>query len=180
MMVRQQVEHKINTPNTSSMGRLFDAVSALLGICERTSYEAQAAIELQHVAQTCTSQPAALRPYPFEIDHNKPVSQVRLAALFDTLLFDIEHDKSAAEIAARFHITIVEMILRMCSRIREETGINTVALSGGVFQNQLLVQYLVPKLLSLKMRVLLHQKVPCNDGGVSLGQAVIAGVDAIL
>jgi hydrogenase maturation protein HypF len=183
MMVRQQVEHKINTPYTSSMGRLFDAVSALLGICEKTSYEAQAAIELQQRAQRYTLSPAynadKLRPYPFSIDTTALVKQLRVAELFEALLSEIEHQVPVGKIAARFHITVVEMIVQLCDNIKKEAGICTVALSGGVFQNALLVQTLVPRLQSHGLRVLMHRQVPCNDGGLSLGQAVMAGVAAL-
>ncbi len=183
MMVRQQIEHKINTPNTSSMGRLFDAVSALLGICEKATYEAQAAIELQQAAQTYFLSSAhhhdAVQPYPFTIDASTSLKQLRLAALFDALLFDVEHHIPKRLIAARFHLTVVEMIIQLCELIRMETDIHTVALSGGVFQNTLLVQTVVPRLNSRGLRVLCHRQVPCNDGGVSLGQAVMAGLTSV-
>ena len=180
MLVRQQIEHKINTPDTSSMGRLFDAVSALLGICDQASYEAQAAIELQQAAQTYLwssgSNLDAVQPYPFTIDASASPKQLRLAGLFDALLFDMEHHISTPVIAARFHLTVVEMILQLCELISKETDVHTVALSGGVFQNALLVQTVVPRLQSRVLRVLTHRQVPCNDGGVSLGQAVMAGL----
>ncbi len=183
MLVRQQVEHKINTPETSSMGRLFDAVSALVGICDQASYEAQAAIELQQAAETGFLSPEfhqdGLQPYPFAFDASAAPKQVRLAGLFDAVLFDMEHAISRSVIAARFHLTIADMILQLCALIRVETGLHTVALSGGVFQNALLVQLVVPKLASHGFRVLIHRQVPCNDGGVSLGQAVIAGLDDV-
>jgi hydrogenase maturation protein HypF len=182
MMVRQQVEHQINTPYTSSMGRLFDAVSALLGICEKTSYEAQAAIELQQAAEAHTLSPGYrtdnVSLYPFAIDVTAPVKQLRVAELFEALLSEIENQVPIEEIAARFHFTVAEMIVQLCDSIKEETGIHTAALSGGVFQNALLVQALVPRLQARGLRVLIHRQVPCNDGGVSLGQAVMAGVAA--
>ena len=183
MMVRQQVEHNINTPNTSSMGRLFDAVSALLGICEKASYEAQAAIELQQTAQTyilsSAFNPDEVQPYPFGIDCLTPVKQLRVAVLFDALLSDVEHHIPSTVIAARFHLTVVEMIVQLCDLLSAETDIHTVALSGGVFQNALLVQALVPRLRAQGLQVLYHRQVPCNDGGVSLGQAVMAGFTSI-
>jgi hydrogenase maturation protein HypF len=183
LMVRQQVEHKINTPLTSSMGRLFDAVSALVGVCEKASYEAQAAIELQQVAQSYTVSsayhPDKLQPYPFRIDASLSVKQVRVASLFDALLSDLEHGIPVPVMSIRFHITVVEMIIQLCEFTRAETGIKTIALSGGVFQNALLMESLVPRLNSRGWKVLIHRQVPCNDGGVSLGQAVMAGVASI-
>lgn len=181
MMVRQQVEYKLNTPQTSSMGRLFDAVSALLGICESASYEAQAAIELQAAAETFyTSLPSGhdkRAPYPFDVDTGTTMKKIRVGTLFDALLFDMEHGISKESIAARFHVTVGEMVFQLCHLIRQESDIHTVALSGGVFQNALLMQHVVPRLSSCGFRVLLHSKVPCNDGGVSLGQAVLAGLN---
>jgi len=99
---------------------------------------------------------------------------VRLAALFDALLADVETGQATGEIAWRFHATVAQMIVRVCERIRAETGIAVVALSGGVFQNRLLLQLAIPRLQETGFEVLLHRHVPCNDGGVSLGQAVIA------
>jgi hydrogenase maturation protein HypF len=183
MMVREQIEHKINTPLTSSMGRLFDAVSALLGIREKASYEAQAAIELQQVAQTYfLSSPhisEKLEPYPFTIDDDGSLKKLRVAVLLDALLYDMEHNIPRTVVAARFHLTIAEMIVQLCDLLSMEMDIHTVALSGGVFQNKLLMETVIPRLSSHGLRVLTHQQVPCNDGGVSLGQAVMAGLAAV-
>ncbi|MDF1513010.1 MAG: carbamoyltransferase HypF [Anaerolineae bacterium] len=180
MLVREQVTRRINTPLNSSMGRLFDAVSALLGICENATYEAQAAIELQFAAEAFWLASAgpddALLPYPFEIDTSAPLKQLRVAPLLDALLADMEDGSPVECMAARFHLTVSEMILRLCRLLGTETGIRTVALSGGVFQNALLVRTVVPRLEALGLRTLLHRQVPCNDGGVSLGQAAMAGL----
>ena len=170
LTVRQQITHGLNTPPTSSMGRLFDAVSALLNVCQTASYEAQAAIELEQVAGV--GQVANL-PYEFGIESVAGLQVVRVAALFDALLADIERGTSVPEIAGRFHATIAQMIVTVCERIRTVTDVSTVALSGGVFQNRLLLQCAVPLLQQGGFDVLLHHQVPCNDGGVSLGQAVL-------
>jgi hydrogenase maturation protein HypF len=165
------------------MGRLFDAVSALVGVCEKSSYEAQAAIELQQSAQSYTMSSAynldKVQPYPFRIDASLPVKQLRVAALFDALLSDLEHRIPVPVISTRFHLTVVEMITQLCDLIRHETDIQNVALSGGVFQNGLLMESLVSRLTSRGLKVLIHRQVPCNDGGVSLGQAAMAGVASI-
>ncbi len=173
MVVRQQVARGINTPRTSSMGRLFDAVSALLGVRHEITYEAQAAIELEQLAQTRRG--ANVAPYPFAIDEmgEGGVAQVRVAALFDALLEDILAGRPDAESALRFHHTITEMIYQVCAHIRAATALETVVLSGGVLQNRLLIELAVPRLCASGFTVLLNHQVPCNDGGVSLGQAVL-------
>ena len=176
MMLREQVKRRINTAPTSSMGRLFDAVSALLDVCHKTTYEAQAAIELEQIA---TMPSGAISPYPFDVDTVNGKHIVRLAALFDALLADVETGQATGEIAWRFHATVAQMIVWVCERIRAETGIAVVALSGGVFQNRLLMQLAIPQLQHAGLEVLLHQHVPCNDGGVSLGQAVLAAEAAL-
>ncbi|MBC7316987.1 MAG: carbamoyltransferase HypF, partial [Chloroflexi bacterium] len=168
---------------TSSAGRLFDAVSALLGVCREASYEAQAAIELEMIAQPGT--PA--EPYPFEITSTgapqvwgkPPVTvsegfEVRLAPLFEGILAERRQQTPVGAIAWRLHRTVAEMILQACARIREETGLERVALSGGCFQNRLLLDLTVPLLEAAGLKVLLHRQVPCNDGGLALGQVVVA------
>jgi hydrogenase maturation protein HypF len=177
MMVRQQVQRRLNTPLTSSMGRLFDAVSALLGVRHEITYEAQAAIELEQLAQTHRG--ATVAPYPFDIDETDGVAHVRVAALFDALLDDVLSGRPDAESALRFHHTIAEMIHRVCTHIRAATALETVVLSGGVLQNRLLIELAVPRLRASGFTVLLNHHVPCNDGGVSLGQAVLTHFNEI-
>ncbi len=164
-LIRQQLEKGLNVAQTSSMGRLFDAVSALLGVCRETSYEAQAAIELEQIAAPA----AALAPYPFAIERDI----IRVAPLFYALLGDLARGIPVPEIAARFHVTVAEMVVAGARRIREETGIATVALSGGVFQNRLLLELTLPRLEAAGFELLLHRQMPPNDGGVSLGQAAV-------
>lgn len=181
--LERMIAHGINTPRTSSAGRLFDAISALLGICREASYEAQAAIELESSAQ-----PAVFaEPYPFEIaPAGAPQSwgrppvvvaerrEVRLAPLFAGLLGDLARQLPASAIAWRFHRTVAEIILQTCQRLAQETGLTRVALSGGCFQNRLLLALTVPLLQAAGLEILLHHQVPCNDGGLALGQAVVA------
>ncbi|MEA3396140.1 MAG: carbamoyltransferase HypF [Chloroflexota bacterium] len=172
VLIRQQLEHDLNVSRTSSMGRLFDAVSALLGVCQTTTYEAQAAIELEQVA---IESRGALAPYPFDLAEGEDsVLVVQLAPLFGALLEEIGRGVAVPEIAWRFHRTVAEMIVQVCDRIRGATELNTVALSGGVFQNQLLLELALPRLTSQGFEILLHRQVPPNDGGISLGQAALA------
>jgi len=171
VMLRQQLAHHLNTPLTSSMGRLFDAVSALLGVCQRATYEAQAAIELEQIAAVRSGPISA---YPFEVARDESGLVVRLETLFDALVGEIAQGTPPPEVALRFHATVADMVARVCTRVRDETGLGTVALSGGVFQNRLLLRLVVPLLKQQGFDVLLHHQVPSNDGGISLGQAVLA------
>ncbi len=170
-LFQQIIARGVNVPQTSSMGRLFDAVSALLGICRESSYEAQAAIELEQVAASCRD---SFAPYPFTLGDHEGVLQITVAPLFEALLAELARGTAVAQSARRFHDTVVEMLLRVNGRLRDQTGINVVALSGGVFQNRLLLQLAVPRLRAAGFDVLLHHRVPSNDGGISLGQATLA------
>ena len=98
--------------------------------------------------------------------------------LFGSLMSDLQDGVPVGDIAYRFHVTVAEMMRTMCERIAEETGLHIAALSGGCFQNRLLLALVVPRLREAGFRVLLHRQVPCNDGGISLGQAVIANFSA--
>jgi len=190
-IIQRQIDRGINCPQTSAGGRLFDAVSALLGIRERATYEAQAAIELEMAAQIANPKSQISNrkskisdlAYPFDIDEiagggdrvgSASVSVIRLRALFEALLAARRGGASVGEMAYRFHVTVAEMMRTTCECIAQETGLRTVALSGGCFQNRLLLALVVPRLQEMGLRVIMHRRVPCNDGGVSLGQAVIA------
>jgi hydrogenase maturation protein HypF len=171
-VVRQMVDQGINTPLTSSCGRLFDAVSSLLGVCLETSYEAQAAIELEMIAGDPQKDDGML--YPFSIDLDERMRIVRLEALLEAIVEEMKAGRAKPDISATFHNTVAEMTAQMCQLAREQTGLNTVALSGGCFQNRQLLRLAVDGLQAQGFRILLHHQVPCNDGGLSLGQAVIA------
>jgi hydrogenase maturation protein HypF len=173
-LLRQQIDRGINTPLTSSAGRLFDAVSALLGVCTRATYEAQAAIELEMVAGELEGWKVGRLAYPFEVQRGTDGWLIRLRALFAALLADLEAGVPVPEMSARFHATMAQVILETCRRIAGETGLRTAALSGGVFQNRRLLATVVPALRRAGFQVLLHRQVPTNDGGLSLGQAVVA------
>jgi len=173
-IIQQQIDRGINCPQTSAGGRLFDAVSALLGVRQRITYEAQAAIELEMAAQIPNPKSQIPNGYPFGVEEGEDGAVIRLRPLFEALLADRRDGVIVGEMAYRFHITVAEMMRETCERIAQETGLRTVALSGGCFQNRLLLALVVPRLEEAGLRVLLHRQVPCNDGGVSLGQAVIA------
>ncbi|NPV29527.1 MAG: carbamoyltransferase HypF [Firmicutes bacterium] len=165
----RQLENRFNTVPTSSCGRLFDAVSALLGICTRVQYEAQAAMEMEAVAD-----PTVQDFYGFEfLTHTRPY-QLGVRGIWEGLLEDLERGTRVEVCAGKFHLTLAVMMLAVAERLREETGLNQVVLSGGVFQNNLLFCLLREKLKDAGFRVLIHRKVPANDGGISLGQVYIA------
>ncbi len=179
-----QVESGLNAPLTTSAGRLFDAVAALAGVRQAVTYEGQAAIELEMVST------AGAAPYGFEVAERAPVGGsttadvtapggephvVRLAALFDGVLADLEAGVAPGAIGSRLHATVVAIILETCRRARYETGLATVALSGGVFQNRLLCDLTEDALTADGFAVLSHERLPANDGGLSFGQAVVAG-----
>jgi hydrogenase maturation protein HypF len=170
-MIRQQLRKKINTPLTSSAGRLFDAVSALTGVRGEIDYDAQAAIELEMAAPNRID---ISEFYPFSIVDHEGTKVIKMAELFSALVIDIRDHVSTAEISLKFHHTVSQMIVQMCRLIAKETGIKQVALGGGVFQNRLLLRLVTATLRKEGLSVLTHKLVPANDGCISLGQAVIA------
>ena len=170
-IIKSQLEKNINSPLTSSCGRLFDAVSALLGIRGEIEYEAQAAIELEMLAYDKASETGS---YPFTLIEQDNMSLIKLQDLFAAIVHDLHSKTPKPEIAVRFHNTVARMITELCQIISSNTGITQVALSGGVFQNRLLLRKAVALLESDGFEVFTHRQVPCNDGGISLGQVVIA------
>lgn len=167
-ILRQQIDKRINSPFTSSMGRLFDAAACLIGLRNEVTYEAQAAIEMEVLARPFVT---VAQPYPYVIDQAKVI---RLGDLLNAVIQDVRANKSAEIIAARFHKTIASIAVDICKQARESTRLNEVALSGGVWQNQVLLDLVRAGLRQNDFVVYFHQQVPTNDGGLSLGQAVIA------
>ena len=170
-IIQQQTEKKLNSPLTSSCGRLFDAVSALIGVRGEVEYEAQAAVELEMLAGNEATETGS---YPFYVTEQDGLSLVQLQDLFSAIIHDLQGDTTQAIISARFHNTIARMIRELCQVISDKTGITRVVLSGGVFQNRLLLRKTVSLLEASGFEVFTHRQVPCNDAGISLGQAVIA------
>jgi hydrogenase maturation protein HypF len=174
--IRTMLQRRLNTPMTSSAGRLFDAVAALAGVRDRVNYEGQAAIELEWLA--AGEGPDGM--YPFDLveiaEGNPPESvlQVDTRPLIRDVLRDVGSGTDAARIARRFHSTVVEIIAAVCGWLRKTTGLDTVVLSGGVFLNALLTHEASARLTAEGFRVHRHRLVPPNDGGLSLGQLAIA------
>jgi len=232
-VIKRQIERGLNSPLTSSMGRLFDAVSALIGIRDKIDYEGQAAVELEMVAYkacpepftpchpepftpchpepftpchpepftpchpeplaSCHSDPELVsgeesrsaqgklregtddnESYPYNIIKDREMRIIKLRELLQAIVEDLKQGSSKARISIRFHNTIAQMTNEMCRLIASETGIYQVALSGGVFQNRLLLKKTASLLEKSGFQVFIHRQVPCNDSGISLGQAVVA------
>jgi hydrogenase maturation protein HypF len=166
--VLQMARRGVNSPLTSSAGRLFDAAAAILGVRDAINYEGQAAIELEQLAD-----PAERGAYRAEVTGPEPF---RIAGhdLIRAVVEDLAAGAEPGVVAARFHNGVAGLISDCCLLLRERHGLSTVALSGGVFQNLLLLQATVARLEGHGFGVLVQSRVPCNDGGISLGQAVVA------
>jgi hydrogenase maturation protein HypF len=170
-IIRHQIRKNINTPLTSSMGRLFDAVSALIGVRGIIDYEAQAAIDLEMLAYDAANERGS---YPFSIEEQNDNSVIKIYDLLTAVIKDLHRHTAKAVIAARFHNTVAQIIVTTCQAISAKTGLKKTALSGGVFQNRLLLRKATASLESVGFEVYTHRQVPCNDGGISLGQVAIA------
>ncbi len=172
-IITKQVQRGINSPLTSSAGRLFDCVAALSGVRGEIQYEAQAAIELEMAAPDDVEM-ANVEPYPFKLVEGEGVKVIGLSELIAAVMMDVREGVEVGVISLRFHRTVAELIAETCCAIRRERGVEGVALSGGVFQNRLLLRTAAGLLKRCGFRVLTHRLVPTNDGGISLGQAVVA------
>jgi hydrogenase maturation protein HypF len=170
-IIKQQIRRGVNCPLTSSAGRLFDAVSALAGVRQEIDYEAQAAIELEMLPPDEVSK---AKSYPFSIVEQEGMRVVKPGELLLAVVQDVRNQTPVPTISLKFHHTVAQIIAEVCKLIARDTGVNQVALGGGVFQNRLLLRLAAAALREKGFNVLTHHLVPCNDGGISLGQAVIA------
>jgi hydrogenase maturation protein HypF len=166
--VRSMIERRINTVETSACGRLFDAVASIIGVRDEVNFEAQAAIELEAGALAGVD-----ASYPFEISGDEPW-QIDVRPMIQQIVRDVLAAKPIGWISSVFHNTVAAIVVEVCLRLRSAEGIDRVCLSGGTFQNVYLVERAVASLSTQGFEVFLHSKVPPNDGGISLGQAVIA------
>ena len=187
-LLDDMMAREVNSPRASSCGRLFDAVAAAAGVCrERARYEGQAAIEFEALVdpRTMAEEDDSLA-YPFAIPRLKGSNMpyVEPLAMWQALLGDLILDTPVPVIAARFHKGLAIVIARMAEKLsRYESGdeaITTVALSGGVFQNRVLLEQVVERLEAHGFRVITHRQVPANDGGLALGQAVVAAARSLV
>ncbi len=158
---------------TSSAGRLFDATSSLLGLCQRQTYDAEAPIRLQTAAEKAEFQLPQLKPYSFVLKKDE-VLRVDWKPIITEIVSELQNEESTEIIAARFHLTIAEIIQSVCLKLSEKSKINKVILAGGVFQNQLLLKLTMKKLTTAGFSVFVPEKLPVNDAGICLGQLLIA------
>lgn len=173
--VERMLQRHLNCPQTSSMGRLFDAVAALAGVRGLSHYEGQAAMELEWLAagsQPDGSYPVGLQQVESPLHETPLVIDTR--PLIRAIVENVNQGLEARRVARRFHSSVVELICTVCQRLRDITGVDAVALSGGVFQNALLTTETTTRLEATGFHVYRHRRVPPGDGGLSLGQLAVA------
>jgi len=166
----RMMAQNLNSPLTSSCGRLFDAIAALIGIRQRVNYEAQAAIELEMAMDASSGD----RGYPLTITAQGDAWIIRTGSMFEALLDDLKKDASVATVSRRFHNGLIQVFAEIAEGMRDRTGLNRVCLSGGTFNNAYLCDGLESRLSSSGFEVFTQNEVPAGDGGLSLGQAMIA------
>ncbi len=179
--IERQIKSGVNTPLTSSCGRLFDACSAILGVCDHNEYEGQAAIELEVRARSHVEKIGGdfdrIPTYPFEIATTNESQVVDTFPVLYNAYDDLLDGISQETIAAKFHVTVAQIVAQICLRLREYSGVETVCLTGGVFQNKLLMQSTKVQLSRHQFKIYTPQEIPSNDGGISLGQAAVAAAN---
>jgi hydrogenase maturation protein HypF len=169
-LVKRMIEHGIHSPLTSSCGRLFDAVAALIGIRQVVNYEAQAAIELE----MAIARDGDGTSYPLQLVPEGDGWILDTSPMFQALLADLRAGLPVGAISRRFHNSLVEALARTAQVLRDQTALNQVCLSGGTFNNVHLLERLLDHLHRQGFEVFTQSEVPCGDGGLSLGQALIA------
>jgi hydrogenase maturation protein HypF len=167
--IQRLMDAGVNCPPTSSLGRVFDGVSFLLGRCERNRHEAEAAMAVEAIVSD-----AEVEPYDYSGVPDREPAALSLAPMLRGVVDDVLAERNVSGIAARFHETIARMLVTAAQTACERRNIGTVALSGGCFANRRLLSRVVELSEASGLRVLYHRRVPCGDGGLSLGQAVAA------
>ncbi|MBX3442964.1 MAG: carbamoyltransferase HypF [Planctomyces sp.] len=176
-VVAEMLERNVNSPLTSSMGRLFDAVASISGVRDAVRNEGQAAMELEWLAAAARPAPAyACEWCAAAASPSMDASALTLDTrpLIRAVAADVQAGQERGVIARRFHATIADLIVKLCARFRAETGITTAVLSGGVFQNELLTEMALARLSREGFEVVMHRQVPPGDGGLCLGQLSVA------
>jgi hydrogenase maturation protein HypF len=163
-LIRQMLVRGLQAPQTSSVGRLFDAVASLTGLRQQMTFEGQAAMELEYAIQSCVSE-----SYAFDIKSTSP-SEIDWRPMIEEIIDDVRNGVATGPIAAKFHNALVEIIIA----VARHAGQTRVVLTGGCFQNRYLTERSVQRLLEEGFRPYWHQRVPTNDGGIALGQIVDA------
>ena len=167
-LIENMINKKVNSPEVSSVGRLFDAVSSIVGIRDFITYQGQAAIELEMVANEREK-----NFYEFDIKETSDFYVINSLGVIKSIVEDIKKRVPGSDISMRFHIGLADLIVSVAKLLRKETGIDKVCLSGGVFQNIILRSTASEKLKKSKFKVYNHRKIPPNDGGISAGQVAI-------
>lgn len=173
-ILESMIAKRVNCPPTSSIGRLFDAVASLVRPRDRVTYEGQAAVELEWLAAGRLEGGYDEEGRQPSLDETGEPIVIDTRPLVAAILSDAERQVAPSIIASRFHAAVVNMIVRVCERIRAKTQLAAVVLSGGVFMNVLILEHATQRLESRGFRVFRHRSVPPNDGGLSLGQLAIA------
>lgn len=174
-VLRQMIDKKINSPLTSSIGRLFDGVSSLIGVCDFAGYEGEAAIKLEKMILAQGSRLKVQGKYEFKYDNKDGVMIIDWGPVIKGIVKDLKQGVKKSGISRKFHSAICDMIKDVCIVLRKKCRINKVCLSGGVFQNKYLIMHVKPMLEKAGFDVYGHKNIPTHDGGIALGQAVLAG-----
>lgn len=176
LVLKGMLDKGINCPPASSMGRLFDGISALIGLKKEITYEGEAAIELEMAIEQVQSSESRVQSYEYGIEKTGDTYIIDFIPIVRGVVEDLQTALPVAVISEKFHNTIAEMTVETCVKIRSDAHneLNEVALSGGVFQNMFLLDKTYKNLIKDGFKVYIHRRVPPNDGGISLGQAVIA------
>jgi hydrogenase maturation protein HypF len=178
-MMIQMISKQINSPLTSSLGRLFDGVAAIMGVRSHVNFEGQAAMALEMLAGQDKMNTRKTEIYTLEWTRGE-TKQISVDPLISGIVTDMSNSIPLSRISAKFHLTIIDRFSDLCNELRKESKINYVALSGGAFQNSILLNGFTQKLTASGFKVISHTQVPANDGGLSLGQAVAAAAMARL
>ncbi|MBB6218610.1 hydrogenase maturation protein HypF [Anaerosolibacter carboniphilus] len=168
-VIQQALKANMNCYQSSSVGRLFDCISAILGLCHEISYDAQAAIILENVVD-----PTIHDFYRMEVSAEGKVLQIDYKSMIEGVLLDLDYGVPLSIISSKFHNALCNTTVQVVQMLSEQYGLSEVALSGGCFENQYLLSKTVDKLRHIGMKVFYNQKIPINDSGVSIGQLVIA------
>ncbi|MES0445509.1 MAG: carbamoyltransferase HypF [Desulfobacterales bacterium] len=171
-IIVEMISKQLNSPYTSSLGRLFDGIAAIAGIRNHVVFEGQAAMELEMLAGKTANE---IYDYKWE---SGEIYQIKTEPIIRGIVDDMQIGLSPAEISGKFHWTLIYMFTRLCGLIRKDTGLSRVVFSGGVFQNSILLSGLIKALKEKNFQVFTQSKVPANDGGISLGQAMVAAAVA--
>jgi hydrogenase maturation protein HypF len=169
----EMIQKNVNCPQTSSLGRLFDGVAAIAGVRNRVNFEGQAAMELEMLAADDTDS-----VYDVEWLAKNP-ARILPAPIIRGVVQDVQNGLSVAEISIKFHKTLIDLFAEICAAVRRDCELKRVVLSGGCFQNSILLSGMIRELTSRDFEVYAHRQVPTNDGGIALGQAMVAAAIAM-